>query len=134
VPQARGSAVRVEGLRELRRDLKAIKPEVHKELRDVNKDAAELVAAEARATAKRGKTGRYGGGFKAGSSGDKAMVRNRVPYANVQHWGGSIRPRGVRIYIKGDRVAEKAGVKHADQVLERLADGIDGVLHRHGFK
>ncbi|MDQ3934168.1 MAG: hypothetical protein M3340_06005 [Actinomycetota bacterium] len=137
----RGPVAQIAGLRDLRRDLKAIVPAALKELREVNKSAAEIVAAAARRDATKGKTGRYSAGFRAASAGDKAVVRNPVVYANVRHWGGSTgrgfikgHPWSGSVKVEGDFALEENAVALAERVLEMIADGVDEVLVRHGFK
>jgi hypothetical protein len=51
-------SIRVDGLREFRRDLKRLEPEIDRELRKDIKAVAEKVAAEARTVAPR-RTGEY---------------------------------------------------------------------------
>src|SRR3954471_18933800 len=81
----------VQGLRELRRDLKAVERELPRELTKTMKRAAEPVARHAAELAPR-KSGALARSITAGAAGTKASIRSRLPYANVQAWGGTTGP------------------------------------------
>lgn len=96
-------AIEVHGLREFRRELKRLGEEFPKELRQANKDAAELVADEARRRAPRGphegkpKIQPAVASVKAGGTqraGYVAIGGARSPHAPVLEFGGSIPRRG----------------------------------------
>jgi phage gpG-like protein len=130
--------VRVEGLRELRAALRALGPAAGRELRDGIKDAAELVALQARRDAPRGEPGRdpHPGQLAASiraPKGAQAAVVSRLPYAGVHEWGGTIAPRGVPIEIDRARYVGRALHDQLDAFMERLEHNIDAVAARHGF-
>lgn len=80
--------VRVEGLRDLIRTLKAAEQDLD-DLKAANRTAAQVVADVARARAPR-RTGRLAGTGRPGNAARKATVtfgRASVPYANPIHWG-----------------------------------------------
>jgi hypothetical protein len=127
--------VAVEGLNQLRRDLKAIAKEVPRELSHTLKSAAGPVSMAPR------RTGALAASVKASASGTRASIRSAKPYANVEAWGGTT-GRGHKpgvggsgsVRVKATRFPERAAEQGAEQFLERLADGVDGLLVRHGFK
>lgn len=134
-----GPAVRVVGLRDLRRDLRKVAPEALKELRQELRDAAQLVASAARPKARR-RTGEYAESIRAGTSGDRALVRSPLPYANVAHWGGTTGPghehgpgQGSVVFDPQPAIPE-AAEQLEDPVLDRIERGIDRALAARGFK
>ena len=135
------SAVRVSGLSDLRRDLKAISRDLPKELGGAMQRAAQPVARKASELATKGETGRYSRSIKARRQQSKAVVGSSLPYANVRHWGGTTGrghkpgvPGSGSVKVKGDHAIEKAAEQQADAFINDLADGIERLLARHGFK
>jgi hypothetical protein len=99
----RGVDIDVQGLRELRAELKRIGPEWPKEMRTANLEAAEIVARKARRNAPQGP--HEGGGrvqplvssVRALASQTRAYVAiggARAPHAQVLEFGGTIPRRG----------------------------------------
>jgi phage gpG-like protein len=125
--------VRVEGLGDLRRGLRQIDRGALKEVQQTTKRAAGLVAAEARTRAPR-RSGALAASIKATTSGNRGIVRSRLPYAAVMEFGGVIRPRGVPIRIKRSEMVYGALERKQDDVLAELARGLDGVVRRAGFR
>src|SRR5436190_13452137 len=123
---ARDTAVRVEGLAELRRDLRRMQPDTLKEVREVLKHSAEIVAANARTRAPR-QTGKLAASIRAGTAGNSAVVRSRLPYAAVHEFGGTIRPKGAPILIKRREMVTGALASRTEAIVDALADGIDPV-------
>jgi HK97 gp10 family phage protein len=132
MPTAR-NAIEVEGLQQLRRALRAIGKDAQKEGQTVVREAAQIVAAQARLNAPR-RTGRLRDSIRGTTSGVKGVVRSPLPYAKVHEYGGVIRPRGAPIVIRESAFVERAITSKADEVVEKLADGIDRVARRHGFR
>jgi phage gpG-like protein len=133
--------VSVEGLAQLRRDLKAVEKTLPRELTTTLRRAAQPVARTAAELAPRGKTGDLERSIKAGAAGTRATIRSRLPYANVIAWGGTTgkghRP-GVggsgSVKVKPSLFPEKAADEKSEQFLNELADGLENLLGRHGFK
>lgn len=93
-----GEAVRVEGLRELRRSLGQIDKTLQKNLRGRLKKIGDEVAADARQPMPV-KTGRAKASVRAGVSGNTAYVqigKKAVPYAAWLDFGGVLKPTGNR--------------------------------------
>jgi hypothetical protein len=125
-------AVRVEGLADLRRDLKRLAPDVLPEIRGALKDAADLVASKARANAPRA-SGALAASIRSGTAGNAGVVRSRLPYAKVHEYGGTIRPRGAPITIHRAQFVGRALTSTEDRIVESLADSINAVASRHGW-
>lgn len=85
-----GPKLRVEGLREVSRALRAIDSKAPREVRRVNKRAAEVVQQEGIDRVPRD-TGRLANTIKVRASTRSAYVKAgtpaRAPYAAVIHWG-----------------------------------------------
>jgi phage gpG-like protein len=125
------SAIRVEGLRDLRRDLKAIDKGLERELRDHLKEAAEAVLPTARALAPK-RSGALAASLKATATGQRASIRSRLPYANAQHWGGTVGPKKTS-YITGKHFVSRAVEMKQAVVVDKVGDGIDALARKHGF-
>ena len=140
--------VQVHGLKELRRDLKALDSTggYKAELRDAGKKAAEVVAEEARSRARRGATTISGTSASMGGAAiasiralagqTKATValgKASIPYAGGWEFGsgGAHRqfprktPRGYNLYPAIDDKRE--------EVIEVYSREIGSLLKRHGL-
>jgi phage gpG-like protein len=129
----RDGGVRVEGLREFRRDLKRVSPEVNVGLRVELKRIGETVAAEARGAAVK-RTGRYAASIRPYVAGAGVAVGSRLPQANVLHWGGTISPRGVPITFRQRPVISQAVERHEQQIVDRMGDVIERAARTAGWK
>lgn len=125
--------VRVDGLREFRRDLRKVDREVDKELRGEIKDAANTVLEEARATAPI-RTGALARSLKVSVTGRGASIYSALPYAPVVHWGGVIEPRGVPIRFPRTEFITRAVERGADRLVEDIGDGVERAAKRAGWK
>ena len=129
-----GFRVEVEGLDDLRRELRALEDNLaRKELRQTNKDAAEVVAAEAKrlAPARSGKlrasvrafAGQREAGVKAGSPA-------RVPYAGPVNYGhGPPRPQGG--YVRGTQFIQRAVGRKIDEVRDMYDRNFNKLARKH---
>lgn len=122
-------AVRVEGLADLRRDLRQIEPDARREVTKGLKEAAAVVAVRGRAYAPRGTRPipetrkprkRLADTIAPGASGNSAYVRSRAVY------GPKIERQTAFLTRALDDTAE--------QVVEKVGDALDGVFTRHGFR
>jgi len=120
-------AIQVAGLKELRRDLGVMDKALPREVSKANKAAAEIIAAEARSRAPR-RSGRLATSIKAGTSGPRALVRSRLPYANTIHWG-----RLTRGPVTGRPFISEAIETKKDDFIDKLGDVIEALSSRHGF-
>ena len=127
-----GDAVRIEGLADLRKDLRQSSPDVRREVTKALKEGARVVAAAAVPFTARG-TGKLAAGWRPGASGNNAFVRNRVPYAGVQEFGGRISPKGTPFVIRPHPAGTRALEVKEDAIAEAVGDAVEGVFTRHGF-
>lgn len=116
----------VHGLKETRRDLKAIDRTLPRELNNVIRAAAEPVRAEAARRAPR-RSGRLASSIRLSASGNRVSLVSRLPYANPIHWGW--RKHG----IKANPFMERAAVARAADVGDRVADEVERFFERHGL-
>ena len=134
---ARDFAVRVEGLQALRRDLRDLGPDAQKELQGALKQAAELVAERARPLAPR-KTGALAASIRGTTAGHKGIVRSPLPYAALQHFGGTTgrghsrgRPGATR--VRGTLFISRALEANQEAVVDVLGDAIEDAARRNGW-
>ena len=126
------NAIRLEGFKEFRRDLKKLEPDVDKELRKDIRAAAAKVAAAAAVSAPR-VTGEYAKSIRPYVTARGVSVGSRLPQAGVLHWGGTIRPRGVDIKFPARPVISDALDKQTDRIVEDLGDAVDRAARRAGW-
>src|SRR5688572_25988668 len=91
--------VNTKGLREFRRDLKRLDPQVDRELRVELREAVGKVIVQAATTAPR-LSGRLARSYRPFVTQRTAGVRSQLPYAGVHEFGGTISPRGTPITIR----------------------------------
>lgn len=129
---ARSPTIRVEGLRELDRALGKMSKELRKELRSGMREAAEIVATEARSRATAQglvRTGRLVRGIKPGVRGGGAIVRSTATqrgfnYARRHEFEGG----GRRAYLMPAADAKRDAARDAaDKVIAKLG-GEAGLL------
>jgi hypothetical protein len=128
-----GYEVKVDGLAEFRRDLRRLDRESLGQIRDSLKEAADIVARRAALLAPR-RTGALAASYKPFTAGNRAGVRSNLPYAGVVEYGGTIRPRGYDIRFRRALPLTRARDMEAGAVVDDLADRIDVVARRSGWK
>lgn len=126
-------AVRVDGLKELRKSLRAVDKGALREVQEVTKRAAGIVAAEARTLAPR-RSGKLQASIRGTTAGNSGVVRSPLPYAKVHEYGGTIRPKGTDIRINRSEFVTRALDRKEDAVLNELARGFDDLTRRHGWR
>jgi hypothetical protein len=136
------SRVEVHGLKDFRRELKRLGPAWPKELRQANKDAAEIVARTARRRAPRGP--HEGGGrvvpihlniraLASQTKGQVAVGGARSPHGPVYEFGGSIGRRGdtgARTQVRAQPFLHPALAEEQSRVVEVYGDAIDRITSR----
>lgn len=127
-----GPVITTHGLRELRRDLKRLEPEVAKELRKDIRAAAEKVAVDARTHAVK-RTGGYARSIRPYVTAKGASVGSRLPQAGVLHWGGTIRPRGSAITFRARPVVSEALDRRTDEIVDDLGDAVERAARKVGW-
>jgi hypothetical protein len=125
-------AVRVDGLRDLQRDLKALDPDVRREVTKALKEGADVVARATGPLAAR-RTGKLAGSFKPGASQMQAYVRSRLPYAGVLEYGGVIKPKGAPVTITAHPAATLALKRNEEKIVDHIGDAIERVASKHGW-
>lgn len=126
-------AVRVEGLANLRKTLRNTDKDALKMVQGVVAGAAQIVASEARTLAPR-RSGRLAESIRGTTSGNKGIVRSRLPYAKVHEYGGTISPRGVPITIAPSKFVSRAINRKETAVTRALEVGFDQVARRNGWR
>lgn len=122
----------VRGLREFRRDLRRIDPEVDKELRTSIRQSADRIRAEAASVAPY-RSGALSRSLRISVTQRSASIYSTLPYAPVVHWGGTIEPKGVPIKFRRTEFISKAVERGADQLAEDIADGVERAARRTGW-
>ena len=92
----RGTAIEVEGAKELRRDMNRLKDDVGKKaVKAANKNAAEIVSRQAKVEVPK-RSGKLAASIKAQATQKQGVVKagtaKSVPYAGPIHFGWSTRP------------------------------------------
>lgn len=122
-------AIEVHGLREFRRELKRLGEEFPKEMRQANRDAAELVVPEARRRAPKGPhEGKpavqpVAASIKAGGTqraGYVAIGGARSPHAPVYEFGGTIPRRGQSAALIAQQQRAHRGFERAGLAVTRV--------------
>lgn len=130
-------AIVVEGLRELQSSLREVSDELPRELRKINKAAADLVvpAAQRRAPSV---SGRLRKSIVARAEQRGASIKGggkRVPYFGFIDFGGRVgRNKSVeRPFIKRGRIIYPAVDEQHDRIIELHEAGIAALLHDAGL-
>lgn len=139
VAAARGVGIDTRGLRELRRDLKRLEPEVAKELRVAIRDAVKPVQATGRQLAPR-RSGKLAGSLRISVTAKGAAIGSRLPYAGLQHWGGSTgkghKPRvpwSGSVIIEPSLFLSRALEQHEARIVEELGDAVKTAAKKVGW-
>lgn len=121
-------AVRVEGLKTLRSDLRAIDKKAPSALGRATKDVAtRVIVPTARREAPQ-VSGKLAARTVAGTRGDKTVIRNSLPYAAPIHWGWEARG------IEPQPFIPEAVEQEGEVWAEELGDAIDELARRYGFR
>jgi hypothetical protein len=138
----REPGVRVEGIDELRRGLRAIQTDLQPELdRSMEGAASRTVLPRARAFTPR-QTGESAQSLTVvAQSRGTVAIRSRLPWMNVLHWGGTTGkghrpgvPGSGSVKVKGSRFVERAGEERMEAFAQELGDTIDQFLGHHGLR
>lgn len=134
-------AIEVHGLVEFRRELRRMGAEFPKELRQANRDAAELVAPEVHRRAPKGP--HEGGGnvqpitasVKAGGTQRAGYVQvggARSPHAPVYEYGGTLRRHAStsRTQVAAQPYIAPAIAAKTDEVVEFYGEALDRLTAR----
>ena len=127
-------AVRVQGLREFRRDLRRLQPEVAKGLTKELKAAGDKVAKAAQSDPRTPRrTGEYARSIRPYVTARGVSVGSRLPQAGVVHWGGTIRPRGVPIKFEPHPTVLEAAERQVGTLVDDIGDAVESAARRTGW-
>jgi hypothetical protein len=125
--------VNTEGLREFRRDLKRLDPELDRQLRGELRDAVAKVAAQAALLAPR-RTGTLAKSYRPFVTQRTAGIRSSLPYAPVIEFGGTISPRGTPITFRRAEPVTRAVMREADEIVESFGDAVERAADKTGWR
>ncbi|KFI90944.1 bacteriophage protein, PF04883 family [Bifidobacterium saguini DSM 23967] len=125
---ANGSAsIQLKGAGQLARGLKKAGVDM-KDLRDINKQAAQVVAPEAKRLAPKGKSGNLAKSVRAGATQKAGVIRagskKRVPYAGVINYGWP------KHNIKPTRFANQAAKNTEPQWTRLYEEAVRKIINR----
>lgn len=133
-------AIRVEGLKQLNKSLRAISADAPKALRLAGNEAADLIVKTARPKVPSGPpaAGHAAGSIKAASTRTAVRVKAggpKFPYFPWLDFGGKVGrgKRTVRPFLKSGRYVWKAYGEQREQVAAKLAEGLDKVIADAGL-
>lgn len=121
-------AVRIDGLAGLRKDLRAMAPDVLPEVREALREGAAIVAVRGAVNAPRGSRPipasrrprvRLAASLRPGTSGNAAVVRSRAAY-------------GLKIE-RSTGFLSRALAESEDRIVESIGDSIDRLAVKHGW-
>jgi hypothetical protein len=124
--------VTTNGLREFRRDIRKLEPEVDKELGRELREVGGPVLSQARSLAPR-LTGELARSLRLSVTQRSMSIYSTLPQAPVLHWGGTIRPRGVGITFPRTEFATRAILANADRLVDGIGDGVERAAERLGW-
>jgi hypothetical protein len=125
-------AVHIDGLRDLQRDLRRLAPDARRDITRALKEGAKTIAVASAPLAAR-RTGALARSFRPGASMMQGYVRSRLPYAAVQEFGGTIRPKGAPVEIQPHPAATRALQLKEEQVVDHIGDALERVALKHGW-
>lgn len=135
---SRDHSVRLEGFADLKRAVKAVDKAGAKALQATLKSGAELVADKAGDLAPRGTTPIYpsrkfktrlADSYRAGTSGNRAVVRSKHPAAKIKEF----RKSGTEAQMRQTRPVTRAIEREEGAIADRLAKGFDDLIRRSGW-
>lgn len=128
----RDPVVRIDGLKEFKRATRLVSPIFARELNADLKRAARPIADEASRNAPR-RTGRYANSIRVYSNAKGVSIGSRLPQANVVHWGGTIRPRGVPIKFRRRAVIWDAAERQSARLVDAVGDAMERSARKAGW-
>jgi hypothetical protein len=135
--------MRVEGLADLRRGFKGISRSMVTELRKAEIEGAQVVAAEAARRAPRGTKPLPANRKKRLHESVRPLVRGTriyvgataktAPHANVNHWGGEIKPKGTPIRFRRRPFVLEALAAKRPEFIAAFESALNDLFRRNGF-
>ena len=128
----RDAGVEIKGLRDFRRDLKRLEPEVEKELKADFREISRTILGLALAGTPRD-SGDLARSLRTFVTARGAGIRSRLDYANVVHWGGTIQPRGTPIVFERTEFLTRPLQQEEDRVMNDAEQAIDRAARKTGW-
>jgi hypothetical protein len=127
--------VHILGLREFRRDLRRLGDGgvANREMSTALKVGLGPVLARARGNAPR-RTGALAESLRPFATGLRTGIRSRLPYAGVQHWGGTISPRGAPIEIRRTEFITRAIGAREEFIVDDLGNAVETAAKKTGWR
>jgi hypothetical protein len=122
----------VQGIREFRRDLKRLQPDIDRELRGEIREAGGVILVRARTLAPR-LTGELARSLRLSVTQRGVSIYSPLPQAPVLHWGGTIEPRGAPITFPRTEFISQAVEDRADELLDDISDGVERAALKAGW-
>lgn len=129
------SGIEIDGLKALRRDLRAVNRQADRDVVRGLKGAVQSTVVPKAAALAPGV--RLGPSLRVGVVGGTVHIRSRLPHARVVHWG-------LRHPLFGNREHWYANPKDPfildavrgseGEILDAMADAVEGALRRNGFR
>lgn len=133
-------SIRIKGLRELNKQLRAISADAPKQLRLVNNEAATIVVHAAKPKIPNGppQAGHAASSIKAASTRTAVRIKAggpKFPYFPWLDFGGRVgrRKHSVRPFLKSGRYVWKSYADNREKVTQTLADGLKKVIADAGL-
>lgn len=120
--------IEVQGLAQLRRDLRKVDKESVLEVRRTIREGARIVASEAASLS----TGRVAAGFRGTTSGTRGVVRNPFLPARFLEYG--FHPRGGSTFVEPRSYVGRAIERREGDVINALGDGLDRAARSAGWR
>lgn len=134
--RAQSGDIQVHGLAELRTALKAVGKDASKELTHELRAAALIISAAAADRTPRSskdKPVHLADAFNVRSLQHGSKVVDKLPYARVIEWGGTVRPNNATIKIEGVHMLWGAAEKQKDILRANMEKGLEAIQRRHGL-
>lgn len=130
-PRATSSAIRIDGLDQLRKQLNAVEKGLAKELSTIFQPVAEKVAEKVRGKIN-SQTGKAAGTVKAAKSQKGAIVRagGRIPYWGPLDFGGY---PGRREFIPEGRYLYPTAEEEGPKAVDEIERGLAALIVRNGL-
>jgi phage gpG-like protein len=131
-------SIKIDGLKELQRDIKRVQPALKREVPKALGDAAKTaVLPGARMMAPK-RTGRLSASLRVSQRQTGALIGSRLPYANVIHWGGNV-PSARSTSTRPKRRFEatlfinKAATRNQVKLVDDTWNNLRLTFRRHGW-
>jgi hypothetical protein len=126
-------SLEVNGLRELRRDLRRLDPALDKEVRRGFREASRPILQTAQGFAPN-RTGQLARSLRISVTQRGIAITSTHPGAGVIHWGGTIEPRGYPIEFPRSAFAIRAGEAHLNRLADEMGDAVERAADSTGWR